>query len=518
MSKFLVLLKVQFLSYFGLNRILHNKKNRRAGLLGGFMLLLLLCGVIGGGGYIYSKMFAEILLVTEGSTKGVITLMFSFAVVACLIFSFYSSGSVLYGFKDYDVLSAMPVKTSTVVLSKLTFTYLADLVFGVLLVLPSVIVYAQFNGGIGAISILRLFIMVLFMPLFPMIISVVLGAISTIISSRFKKRSLIQFIFMFVVFVGFYALSFISSYGTGNAVAFIEAAFFMSVWVSLGIGEWLYVLLFVGILSAVGLAVFTAVCVSYKKINSLVTSVKKTKNFKMQTYGGKSQFKALLVKEVKRLFSCATYAMNTLMGAFLAIVFAVIFAIMCAEERAMALLLPLIVPPLCAFTFLMSPTTVCSISVEGSTFWITRTAPIKTKTALNAKLTVNLLFGVIPAVATGVVYSIFIFSVSWVNASLIVLISTLTAFLGGNLGLLYNLSFPMMKWDNINKAVKQGVSSFFMVLTALIVSAIEGVVLYFTMPNFTLPLVLITSVLLILTVSSYYLICATGEKMLIKKT
>lgn len=518
MSKFLVLLKVQFLSYFGLNKILHNKKNRAVGLLGGFGLLVLLGGLIAAGGYFYSKIFAESLFLMKGTAKGVIALMFSFAVVACLVFSFYSSGSVLYGFKDYDALSAMPVKTSTVVLSKLAFTYLADLAFGVLLVVPSIIVYVEFCGSLGVATIIRLLIMLLFMPLFPMIISVVLGAISSILSSRFKRRGLIQFIFMFVVFVGFYALSFISSYDTSNTFAFIEAAFFMSPWLSLGIGDWLYVLLFVGTLLLVGLAVFTTVCLSYKKINSLVTAVKKSSNFTMQTYGGKSQFKALLIKEIKRLFSCATYAMNTLMGAFLAIVFAVIFAIMCANESAMSIILPLICPPLFAFMFMLAPTTGCSISVEGSSFWIMRTAPIKTKTLFNAKLAVNLLFGVLPAAIVGIVFAIVVFSWSWVNALLIILISTLTPLFGGNLGLIYNLLFPMMKWDNVIKPIKQGVSTFLTVFTAMIVAAIEGVLLYLTMPNFTLPLVIITAVLLVLTVGSYWLICVKGEKLLLKKT
>ena len=323
---------------------------------------------------------------------------------------------------------------------------------------------------------------------------------------------------MFVVFVGFYSLSFISSYDTSNTFVFIESAFFMSPWVSLGLSEWLYVLLFVGTLLLVGLAVFTAVCLSYKKINSLVTAVKKSSNFTMKTYGGKSQFKALLIKEIKKLFSCATYAMNTLMGAFLAIVFAVIFAIMCVKESATSLLLPLICPPLLAFMFLISPTTVCSISVEGSSFWIMRTAPIKTKTLFNAKLAVNLLFGAIPAVIVSIVFSIFVFSWSWANALLIILISALTGLLGGNLGLIYNLIFPMMKWDNITKPIKQGASTFLTVLSAMIIAVLEGVLLYFTMPNFTLPLGIIAGVLLILTVGSYYLICTKGEKLLVKKT
>ncbi len=518
MSKFLVLLKVQFLSYFGLNKILYNKKNRVAGLLGGFGLLLLLGGLIGGGGYIYSNIFAETLLMTKGSTKGVIALMFSFAVVACLIFSFYSSGSVLYGFKDYDTLSAMPVKTSTVVLSKLAFTYLADLVFGLLLVVPSVIVYVQFNGGLAFISIIRLFIMVLFMPLFPMIISVVLGAIGAILSSRFKRRNLIQFIFMFVVFVGFYALSFTSSYDTDNAFAFIEAAFFMSTWVSLGIGEWLYALLFIGTLFVVGIAVFTAVCLSYKKINSLVTAVKKSSNFKMHAYGGKSQFKSLLIKEIKRLFSSATYALNSLMGSFIAIVFTVMLVVTCVQDANMKLLLPLIAPPLFAFTFMIAPTTVCSISVEGSSFWIMRTAPIKANTLFNAKLATNGIFIGIPAFICGLVTAILTFNLSVIDGLIIFAIAILTAILSGNLGLIFNLLFPYMKWDNVNKAVKQGVSSFFTVLAALVLAAAEAVALYFSIPNFTLALSIIALTLLALTALTFYLLYNKGERLLIKKT
>ena len=518
MNKFFTLLKVQFLSYFGINKILNSKKYKFKGAIGIALLLVFLGALICGAGYLYALSFAETLMVTEGSAKGVIPLMVSIAAVASLIFSFYSSGSVLYGFKDYDTLSAMPVKTSTVVLSKLTFTFITDLLFGILIVIPSVIVYSNFNGGIDFLTVARLLTMILFLPFFPMVISIVLGAVGVILSSRFKHKNLIQFLFMFIVFVGYYALSLIFSMEDGSTFVFIEKTFFLSGLVKAGLVDWIHVVIFCGACLLSGAIVMAIVCVTYKKINTLVTSVKKSGNFKMKVYGGKSQFTALTIKEIKRLFSSATYALNTLLGPIMVIMFTVIIIVMCVSDPSFSFLLPLIAPPIYAFTLMIAPTTVCSISVEGSSFWIMRTSPIKTTLLLNIKLAVNLFFSAIPALVSGIAFAVLLFKTSVVYALLVPLVAVLTAALGGNMGLIFNLLFPLMKWDNINKAVKQGTSSFFTVLISMVLAAVEGVLLYFAIPDFTLTLSLIAVALIIFTVSTFAVLYKYGESLIIKKT
>ena len=76
----------------------------------------------------------------------------------------------------------------------------------------------------------------------------------------------------------------------------------------------------------------------------------------------------------------------------------------------------------------------------------------------------------------------------------------------------------MMKWDNITKPVKQGVS---LVCTVLIGMAIAGgvfCILFFVKLKLEILLLLIFVIMLCLSVLTYYLIMKNGEKLIIKKT
>ena len=155
MNKLLSLLKVQFLSLFGINKIAHKKKGKAGGYAGFLGTALLLCALVVGIAYLYAKMFAETYLVL-GKQKEFLPSIFALIAIACLVFSFYTSSSNLYAGKDFDLLGAMPIKTHIVVLSKLVFMYLADLIFAILILIPSVVVQFTILGAVAKVQVLRL--------------------------------------------------------------------------------------------------------------------------------------------------------------------------------------------------------------------------------------------------------------------------------------------------------------------------------------------------------------------------
>jgi len=93
----------------------------------------------------------------------------------------------------------------------------------------------------------------------------------------------------------------------------------------------------------------------------------------------------------------------------------------------------------------------------------------------------------------------------------------LIATLGVNVGLIYNLLFPMMKWENVNKPVKQSLSVLFTMLTAFILAALLVVFAIYSTLHILLTLGISVGVIAVLVVATYVFICQKGEKLLLER-
>ncbi len=515
MNNLLLLIKIQFLSLFGINKIANKKKGKNASTIGILGVGLIFVAIIVAIGYIYAKMFAE-AYVMMGKTQEFLPTIFATVSVICLVFSFYSASGNVYGAKDYDLLSAMPIKKHTVVLSKLIFMYVADLIFAILVLVPTIFVHFEIIGKVASLNLLRLFLMTLALPVYPMLVSVFLGVIVSYISSKFRRKSLAQSLIYTFLFIGIYAVSIIGT-DLEDSLGAIRNMFIVYPWVQKGIASYSYTLLFVG----VGIALLTLLIVfvsyTFDKLNTLLKSTKRAKNYKFKALKTNSQFKALVKKEFKLLFSAPIYAMNTLIGSLITVVGTVVLTVMAFDSSVLAILFAIILQSLFAFALMISPTTAVSINVEGSCFYIMRTTPVPTKTMLNAKLFVNFIVAVIPAFVSGLIFSFSLWSEPLL-AIFTILSAPLYAILGGNLGLLFNLLFPYMKWDNITKAVKQGVSVLFTILCGMVIAGGVFAFLYFVNLDIQLKFAIIFAFLSAMSVVSYLLIKKYGEKLIIKKT
>ena len=516
MSKLFPLIKVQFLSLFGINKIANKKKGKSAGFLSLIMVALLFGALIFGVGYFYGLSFAQ-TYVMMGKTKLFLPSMFALANVVCLVFSFYTASGNIYLTKDHDLLSAMPISTRVIVFSKLIFSYLADLLFVVLILIPCLIIQFDLIGALNIKTLVKLAFITLFAPAFPMITSMILGVLVSFLSSKFRRKALAQSIIYTLVFIGIYLLAIIGS-DMSDTLGAIRRIYFIYPLVEKGIYAKKYSLLFAGISIVILSVVIYVVCRTYNKLNTILKSVKTAKNFKLRTYKRNSQFKVLVQKEFKLLFSHAIYFMNVLSGAFFAIAGTIVIIVLGAEMPMLVALLSVILQAVFAFSFMISPSTAVSISVEGSSFYIMRSSPIPVKRLLNAKLFVNFLVGVVPATICALALSLSMIGAPAFQIILTFLTIPLYSVLGGNLGLLFNLLFPMMKWDNIQKPVKNSTSLFFTVLVGMIFAGGIFAFLYFVNISVEIKLLIIFIMLVISSLLTYLLIMKKGEKWLIEKT
>ncbi len=524
MHNFFSLLKMQALSFMGLNKTLHGKKSRAfKGLAGVILLALLLCVAIAGFGYIYSDMFGQILLLQDRLIE-LPVIMIALSAFIGFMFSFAATGTMLYAFKDYEMLSAMPIKNREIVFSKLVFMYLGDLIFTLLIVAPAIYVYANLGGTITFGVIVKILVLAVFSPFLPMAISIVIGAGTSVIASMFRKKNLLQTIFLTLFFVGIFCVSFLAGEGMAEGAdmtATIKNVYFIMPIALACFDKGINILWFILINFGSVALVSVLVCVTYKKFNTIISTKRTRKNFKLKgEYAQNGVFTALYKRETARLFSLPMFVVNNIFGVIFPVIAIVVLAILIStvpEIISIINMFAVYVPVVFAFSFMLSPMTASSISLEGGSFYLVKTMPIKMTSSFNAKLAVNFTYYGSAALISSLVIGIMLRLSVW-NVILCVLIALSVAALGGNLGLFFNILFPKLKWENVNQPVKQSFSSFLAVTSAFIVTALFVLAAVYIPLGVTATFAIILGFTLICNAGLYIFIIKKGESILRKKT
>ncbi len=525
MSNFKALVKVQFLSLFGINKRLHDtKKKFLSGIAGTLLYGVIVCAAVGYAGYTYANLFAEALLL-NGEIISLLPLMAAICAIISFVFSFFATGNVLYAYKDYDLLSSMPVRTSDIVLSKLLFIYVSDLAFSIIIMVPSLIVYANIGGELGAVTIIALFLILLFTPLLMMALSVLVGMLTSVVSSLFRKKNLIQIILLLVVMAAYFWLCFAAgATDSADFTAVFKNIYFLFPLSVRAMSDLWYALLFVAVNVASFALVTALVCVTYKKFNSIITAKRTKKNFRMKIYEGQNVFSSLYRRETSRLFSCPMYFLNSIIGAALCVVMAVVAVVVAdmlvKQQQELADILgsyiAVFTPAAFSFMLILAPTTNCAISLEGSAFWIIKTVPVKMNTVFKAKLAVNYTYFAISALISSAILVIFI-KMSVPVAVLVFANGLIIASLGGNAGLLINILLPKMKWENENQVVKQSASVLVTVLLSFVFAILFGLGAAYIPLSAEWLLTITGAFSLFCTVAVYVVIMKKGESILNRK-
>ncbi|MCQ2399325.1 MAG: hypothetical protein MJ072_02340, partial [Clostridia bacterium] len=245
--------------------------------------------------------------------------LFSFSI---LIYNAFDSSGVLFGYKDYDLLSSMPFKKEEIVFSKLISLYLFDMLISTIIIIPANCVYAYFVPQ-GAIFFVAMIINAIVVPLIPYAITVVLAVLVKFIVSRMKHKKIVETLSLLLFVVLIFSIGFFGSDETvtalGNSVLnFWYISFYLSTFNNL-----LYLFIFV----LVSVVLFVAVCLFvssiYHKLYSVLMRVHTKGNYKVKKNKETSVFFALVKKEYKLLFSIPMYSLNSLTGVFLILIISV---------------------------------------------------------------------------------------------------------------------------------------------------------------------------------------------------
>jgi len=429
----------------------------------------------------YTGVYAE-LLAYYNQAKMVIPIVVIASQMIMLFIGIANVNGVMFGFKDYDMLMSLPIKPSQIVISKIIYSYIADLFLSIMIMVPTLINVANFVSLAFSEYVLYL-LGTLLLPLLPLGIAFIVGTFFSVITSRFKYKNIVQTVSMVLFMIVIFIISFMSGYMEENAEiisTLTSISYFMSDWFLKGLTNPIYMLIFALVSIFAFLVPAVVIGANFKKINTMLLTKKSGKKFILRSDKERGQLKALVFREFKRLINCPIYVLNCVVGGIMTLLISIVFAILLGSETGIqeiseivAVVMSFIVGAFAS----MTPTTSSSISIDGKDYWIYKTCPIKTERILNAKLILNLLVN-IPLTAISILIIGISLKVNVIGIILSLIFSALLVYLSSILGLIMNLRFPMLKWENEYVPLKRGMSIFLSMIIYIVFVALLGVLAY----------------------------------------
>ena len=482
MNKLFLLVKVQFLGLFGLNRFRHSKdkKERQKGgmLFGGALILgLALCFL----SFVYS--YALSIALKPARMLDLLPALMMAAVSLLILFTtLYKANGVLFGAKDFDLLMSLPVPSGMVVASRVLVLYLMDLLFAFVLLAPMAVVYAL-EAAPNWPFYLNFAVSFFFVPLIPLVISSLLGALVAKISSRFRRSNFLTILLTMAVCVGVIILS---MGGSNSDFAGIGASIIKEVSRFYPPASWYISAVCYGDFAAlagfaaVSAAVFFLFCAAlgrwFQQIQSALSARHAAGNFKMKALRQSTPFQALYRKELRRYFSSAIYVTNTAIGLVLALVLAVAMLFFKPAQLEQLLEMPgfssiasTMIPLLISLMAAMCPTTGAAVSLEGKSLWILKSAPVPPRTVFASKIAVSLTLTLPTVAICGVLLTIAL-KPQPLEALFLFLTPAAFSLFAALLGLALNLHFPNFTWTSETAVVKQSAPIMLSMLGSMVLT------------------------------------------------
>ena len=495
MGKFLTLLKASMSE--GMNlftfRKRGSKKAARAALLA-FLAIALSFYV-----YTYADMMLEPLEGT-GMEYSVLTMFGLFSAIFILAEGLYKSSGLLFNCKDDDLVLSLPVKKSSVFLLRMTKFYLFELIFSVLVIVPTMVAYALRTGGnveptfylVGAVSVLLL-------PVIPVVLAVLLAMAVSGVASRFRFKNLVQIILTIALLIGVLALSL----NLQNIMAAIaeHASSISEVITRLyyPVGAFIQMvtdfnvttlLIFIAVNVCVAVVFTYAFSRIYFKVNSRSKIVKISKHHKKGRVRTRGVMKALMTKEVGKFTSSPVFLINAGFSLVLYVVAIALIVINLDGTLGMLAqmgigmstddvlnLMPVILAGLIIFSALMTSITCSMISLEGRTINLLKSMPVSAFKIVMAKVLVAVLI-VVPVFIIGDIVMFVKFNFDIWQILIILALSIVMPVVAEVMGIIINLKNPKMDAENDTEVVKQSTSSLIAVFSGMVLSGMTIYVIF----------------------------------------
>lgn len=512
------MVKVLLINQFKLNELKHGKPSKIF-----VMALAAVCIVVVLSGY---TALLAIGLTAIGLSEIIPAYALTITSLISLLFTVFKTNGILFVYKDYDMLMALPVTNVTLITSRFFSLYLSNTVFSALVAIPMGIVYCVYVKP-SPVAYVMWILAVLTQTLIPTVVGAAIGTAIIALSTRFKFANLVAIILTVAALIAYLGIMFGFTGSSSNLdlnqltsmAEMISAQIYRLYPISrlfhsaFRQENILYMLAFV-LLSAVIYALFAVVVGwKYNAINTSLTTYHVKSNFKLTTLKVGSPLKALYFKEAKRFFSCFPYVMNMGVGILLMLAAVIGFAVMGVGKMETYLGVPGAVtyftgymPLIIAALLSMSCTSAVSLSLEGKNLWIIQSVPVEPSAVFKAKMLFNLSLTVPSGILSGLILGIVVHA----DIKLMLLfmfVPTAFALFSTTFGMFINIMMPVYEWESETRVIKQSMSSMIGMLGGAAIPLIFlGLGALFSIPAETTCFVSIP-VILVLSFILYFRIC-----------
>ena len=465
--------------------------------------------------------------------------IFAFSIsVITFMEGIYKGGSLLFKCKDDSLLLSLPISKRTILFTRLLKFYLFEVLFNALFLLPIMIAYIRWADSLSFTYFITSMIFLLLLPIIPIILSCIIGVITTGIGSYFKNKKIIQTILsmsFLIVFLLLYAnIEKFTNYFIKNISNINEALtkFYYPV------GMYLKLLTDFKIVDLLSVILIHIIVVSlfifileklYFKINTkiMAISTSKTDNHKSYKIKKHSQKTSLVIKELKAFFNTPVLIINAgfALVLFLLVVFYIIFRIdiiMNTLTKVKELHLTkdtilenssLYIFLLIAITSFMTSITNSLISLEGKSINILKSLPIKAKTILLAKIETCLIITT-PVLFLGIMILFIRLKLKILDTFFLLILAILIPLASHFIGLIVNLKYPKLDASNSTEVVKQSMSSFLSVMIGMILLMITYFIVTPLIGKIKPIIILLLASLIFCIIDSilYYILIKIGAK------
>lgn len=480
MFKALLKLRISYVwkSMFGRMQRTAQKRSKLRIALFAILAIYVICAVL----FLFGTLFSS--LANAFIPQNFAWLYFAMIAIMCLGLNFIGSIFTVYGqlfdAQDNELLFSMPIPPRMIMASRLFSILLINILMSLLVLLPGYIIYAIY-APIQPTNIVFFILSIILLPLLTTTISCLFGWIVGLVVSRVRHKNLITTIMLLVCFFAYF-------YFFSNIQGYINTLVQNGAEIATAIRQYLPPIYHFSVAladeSLVSFLIFLLWCVMpfslvylllSKSFIKIATTKKATKKvqYKHQALATSSVRKSLLKKELTRFFSLPMYIFNSGVGAILLLLLA--GAILLRGDAILGILgvsgswmqiMPIllcIVIGFCAVTIL---TSACSLSLEGSSFWILRTHPVAYRDVMYAKIITNLIVSY-PAIIIAAAASWFRFGFSLTEGILVLLIPLLLTTATAQFGFITNLRYPRFEWVSETVVIKQSGSVILTMLFGL---------------------------------------------------
>ncbi len=467
-----VLIKKQLMEVFSW-AFRDKKKGKKRSRIGAVLLLTVFAAAFFALGAVF-YMGAEFLcapLVAANFSWLYIALISLVAVAVGVFGSVFGTYSSLYCAKDNDFLLSMPIPPRKIITARLLTVLLTALMYELIVIIPAIAVWFV-CGKTSATQIIFTLAVVVFISLFAVSLSCLLGWAISLILVKVKRKNLITVIFT-LAFIAVYYYVYYNAYSILQSIIQNPAA----------VGEKIKSVLFyfyhsglaadgkvVSLLIAFGItAVFVILSLllaSKSFLNSATTNRGAAKRGrKAAKVEAGSASCSLFKKELRRFTGSANYMLNCSLGTLFMPILAVVILFNIDYFNSLLVLVPsadrdIVAIIACGLMFMlvcMNDITAPSISLEGKNLWIYKTLPVEPIRIFAAKIKLHLAL-TLPPMLIFAVCALIAIRPSAVFWPLVILSGVLFSAFTAIAGLCINLKAPKLDWTNDVVPIKQSLS------------------------------------------------------------